>query len=70
MRFDLINDAWYCYSDDDIHEEALKGAIQKGEDDFWWFYGSSLTVLTCRDCRKLAEKLSEMNIGEGDVCDQ
>jgi hypothetical protein len=44
------------------HEEGLKGTIQKGDDGFWRFYGSSLTVLTCKDCRMLSEKLSALNI--------
>jgi hypothetical protein len=65
MRFELMNNGvWYCYSDDEspAHEDELKGTIGKADDGFWRFYPQPMTALTCSDIRKLADKLSALNM--------
>lgn len=65
MRFVLMpNDKWYCYGDDEspAHEEELKGLLHKCDDDFWRFQSHPDVMLTCKDCRQIAEKLSALNV--------
>lgn len=51
------------YVDDELppYTQELKGIISKYSDGFYRFQATNDSVLTCKDCRILAEKLSELN---------
>jgi len=63
MKFKDYSLGFKCISDSDSDGE-FKGFLTKYDDGYYCYFTEGYAKLSCKECRMIAEKLSELNRGE------